>query len=365
MPYLRRALAPILLVAAGFVVALALFEGILRLTTEPTLGSGRAFAPWLVGQVVFDPIRGWRNEPGTWNGRRETAEGWAQMTYAVERHGFRGQEVADRKPEGITRIVCMGDSGTFGSIRAPAEAGGEALSYLSIPSYVDALREQIVREGLDDVEVVNAGVIGYSSHHGLRQFMVQIRDLEPDVVTLRFGLNDVQLAWAPRYRTVEPESDLLRFLLYRFSSWRTTRLVLGAYTLPRFHPAPDTLDWASLDEYTRNLEKIIERSRGRGIRVLLMDYPVRPSKRWRKREEMQALIPKIARSQGVPFLETGPRLLADGARGFNAEDGVHPNAYGAELTADLLFRKLRELGWIGDSPAQSRSGRGSERTRFR
>jgi lysophospholipase L1-like esterase len=287
------------------------------------------------------------------------------MTYLVERHGFRGQEIAERKPEGVTRIVCMGDSGTFGSIRAPAEAEGEALTYFPIPSYVDALRERIVRQELDDVEVINAGVIGYSSHHGLRQFMVQIRHLEPDVVTLRFGMNDVQRAWAPQHRTVEPENGLIRFLLYRFASWRTTRVLLAAYTLPRFHAAPGTLDWASRDEYTQNLEKIIERSRERGIRVLLMDYPVRPSRRWPKREEMQALIPKIASRHGVPFLETGPRLLADDARGFNASDGVHPNAYGAQLTADLLFRSLRELGWIGDSPTQPRSGGGSERTRFR
>ena len=195
--------------------------------------------------------------------------------------------------------------------------------------------------------------------------MVQIRDLEPDVVTLRFGLNDVQHAWAPQHRTVEPENGLLRFLLYRFSSWRTTRVLLRAYTLPRFHPAPRTQDWASRDEYTRNLERIIERSRERGIHVLLMDYPVRSSRRWTKREEMQGLIPKIAGSHGVPFLQTGPQLLADGARGFNAYDGVHPNAYGAQLTADLLFRSLRDRGWIGHSPAQPRPGGGSGRTRFR
>jgi lysophospholipase L1-like esterase len=362
MSCLRRGLAPLVLVAAGFVVAVLLFEAILRLTTEPTLGSGRAFAPWLVGQVVFDPIRGWRNEPGTWNGRRETAEGWAEMTYRVERHGFRGQEVADRKPEGVIRIVCMGDSATFGSIRMPAE--GEALMYYSFPSYVDALRERIDREGLDHVEVINAGVIGYSSHHGLRQFMVQVRDLQPDVMTLRFGLNDVQHAWAPQHRTVEPENRLLRFLLYRFSSWRTTRVVLGVYTLPRFHPQQRSLDWSGPAEYARNLARIIERARERGIRVLLMDYPVRSS-RWRKHERMQVLTRKLANGHGVPFLETGPRLLADGARGFNAHDGVHPNAYGAQLTADLLFRRLRDLGWIGHPPDRPRPGEGSGRTRFR
>ena len=66
-----------------------------------------------------------------------------------------------------------------------------------------------------------------------------------------------------------------------------------------------------------------------------------------------------------PLRQLPPRLLADGARGFNAQDGVHPNAYGAQLTAELLFRRLDELGWIGDSPAQPRSGGGSEPTRFR
>ena len=350
---MRRGLEPLVLVAAGLVVAVVLFEGLLRLTTEPTLGSGRAFAPWLVGQVVFDPIRGWRNEPGTWSGRRETNGGWVEMTYLVERHGFRGQEVADEKPEGVIRIVCMGDSGTFGTIGVPAKAESEALMYFSIPSYVDALRERIVREQLDDVEAVNAGVIGYSSHHGLRQFMVQIRDLEPDVVTLRFSANDVQPAWGPQHRTVEPENGLLRFLLYRFSSWRTTRVLLGAYGLPRFHPAPNSLDWASRDEYGRNLERIIERSRERGIRVLLMDYPVRGH--WPKLHKMQALTRKIARRHGVPFLETGPKLLVDGARGFNAYDTVHPNEYGARLTADLLFQTLGDLGWIGARPPQ-RSG---------
>jgi hypothetical protein len=84
--------------------------------------------------------------------------------------GMRGADVTPDKPEGVYRIITMGDSSTFG-----ATDDGEA--------YADWLG-RILRDdyGLTHVEVINAGVHGYSSWNMLANFEFRLLELQPDLV---------------------------------------------------------------------------------------------------------------------------------------------------------------------------------------
>lgn len=119
--------------------------------------------PW----VVKDPVLGWTN-----------AAGYQSNSFRVNSYGFRGEEFSREKPEGVTRIVCIGDSGTFGIWF------GERSSR-HWDNYPGELRRILREEGDDSVEVINAGVVGATSSHSLRQLLTRVLVLQPDILTVR------------------------------------------------------------------------------------------------------------------------------------------------------------------------------------
>jgi lysophospholipase L1-like esterase len=353
-----------LALAVGSALAsLLLLEGVLRLVTGPLfLTSPFVGFPWM----AYDPVLGWRNVPGTWVvGAGDPARaGNAAVT--IDALGFRGPEVSREKEDGTLRIVCLGDSGTFGVVNAaPA---GEKPRWLPGVGYPDVLRSRLQRQGMSRVEVINAGVVGYSSAHGLRQLMVQILDLSPDVITVRFGANDLKLSWAPQRRALEPSSPLVRRLFYRVDDWKLTRLAMAAYETLPLHPAANTVKWTTERQLRRSLERIIEIGRERGIRVLLLDYPFSHLRsadaradaferigRLRERQ-LQGIIGQVAREARVPLLSTVGPFARHDQPVFDAADPVHPNPRGMELLGGLLFGRLRALGWLDGKPGDAARG---------
>ena len=106
-----------------------------------------------------------------------STEEWTIRTNA---RGFRGPEVrSDRSKESTYRVLCIGDSVTFGfngdqEDTYPAQLG-------------ELLRAK--RPG-KDIEVINAGVPGWTWLQGLRFLELQGLALEPDLVIMAHGVND-------------------------------------------------------------------------------------------------------------------------------------------------------------------------------
>lgn len=369
----RRRLANAALALASMLVALLLCEFALRLSGDAlTLHQERFSFRWM----VYDPVLSWRNVPGSWT-KKYYAEGVVRSEHLrINAHGFRGDEITTPKPAAATRIVCLGDSVTFGIINNPRPGRSDA-RMIPIASYPGELRRGLERDAPGRFEVINAGVIGYSSSHGLRQLVTELLELEPDILTVRFGVNDSQPSWAPWHRSHEPSNRLLRELLYGVHDWKLARLFLAAYRSLRFlHPEPESVRWTSAPRYRKNLERIIEVAEANGIRVLLLDYPLAPlaspavevDRRAQRRavEQLEKVARAVAREQGVPFLETHTRLRSHASRAFDTADFIHLNHRGAERLAQLIAEELHALGWQGptipqrpESPRSSRIPRGS------
>ena len=94
--------------------------------------------------------------------------------------GFRGEEFVIDKAENTFRIVALGGSSTYAS---------DVPDYRN--SYPFLLEEYLHESGFDSVEVINAGVIGYSSHQNLMNLQFRILPLQPDLVIVYQGFNDV------------------------------------------------------------------------------------------------------------------------------------------------------------------------------
>jgi lysophospholipase L1-like esterase len=102
-----------------------------------------------------------------------------RSAYRINSLGGRGPEVVVKKPVGALRVLCLGDSFTFGEgVREddtwPAELG-EALSKQS---------------GGRAVQVINAGVQGYDTKDEAALYLLQYAAYKPDVVIMAFVLND-------------------------------------------------------------------------------------------------------------------------------------------------------------------------------
>jgi lysophospholipase L1-like esterase len=198
--------------------------------------------------------------------------------------------------------------------------------------------------------------------------VTQILDLEPDVITVRYGFNDHDPSWNPALRATEPSSAVWRFLLYRFDDWKLARLGLTVeQRLSLLHPAPRTVRWTSPEEFEANLHRFNEVSRLRDSHLLFVDYPLRPLDRGVSPREIevlravtgvesveelsdlqdayQAILRRTAQQEGVPLLETA-EPLTHSAASFCTSDMVHPSRDGAQLIAQLLFEKLAALGWL-------------------
>lgn len=101
----------------------------------------------------------------------------------VNSAGFRDRNAtATEKPDGAYRIVCIGDSVTFG---APVHLNPPEKTF---PKQLESLIGK--RFGSDKIEVLNAASPGYTSYQGLKQLKHRLLKYEPDLLIVQFGIND-------------------------------------------------------------------------------------------------------------------------------------------------------------------------------
>ena len=177
------------------------------------------------------------------------------------------------------RIVFLGDSLTAG------------LGLPSDQSYPALIGKKLKGSGYD-YEIVNAGVSGDTSAGGVRR-----------------------LDWSL-------EGDV-----------RALVLALGAN---------DGLRGLPPDDMKKNLEAVLGRAKARNIPVVLAGMEAPPNNGPEYTREFREVYTDLAKEYDVRFV---PFLLLGvaGHASLNQGDGIHPNARGAEIVADLVLSELEPL----------------------
>ena len=106
--------------------------------------------------------------------------------------------------------------------------------------------------------------------------------------------------------------------------------------------ANDGLRGIPIATIERNLSTIIDRARGRGIRVLLCGMETPPLNGWNYSVEFHRVSPRLAARYNlplVPFLLESVALNPD----LNGDDAIHPNAAGAKVIADTVWPYLSPM----------------------
>ena len=178
------------------------------------------------------------------------------------------------------KIIAFGDSLTAGFGLAEPE------------SYPYLLQQRLKADGYE-YEVVNAGVSGDTSLGGLERADWVLAQENAEVLILELGAN-----------------DLLRGL--------------------------------PVDKMKSNLDKIIRKAKEKNIKVLLCGMLAPPTMGGGYQRDYINAFPDLADEHKVAFLP----FLLDGVatkKDLNQADGIHPNAAGAKIMTENIYKALQPL----------------------
>ena len=286
--------------------------------------------------------------------------------------GFRGPEIAVPKTPGTFRIFALGESSTFGwkGARSHDEAW-------------PALLESKLRAAYParKIEVVNAGVPGYTSIEQRINFMLRISKLQPDALVIYHGNND--LGWSG-------EPDIETKLVYARSrdvaspiTWVDRAIdhtYVGMYIRGRIafqrrasEHQSDEVDKATIRMLKDNLQGLVDDARSRNVKVAIGTFAhgfdekgvpgiyngnetglrvpaagsyftyLTPQGLRRSFPVYNEMIRQIAKTNSLPLAE--PALKIPPTVEY-LSDWCHFTAAGEQRMAEIWFETIEKAGWL-------------------
>jgi lysophospholipase L1-like esterase len=233
------------------------------------------------------------------------------VTYVTSALGQRVAEDAARDPGGETfRVVCLGDSCTFG-VRVPFAA-----------IYSSRL-EQLLREAGVAARAANLGVPGYCTAQGLR-LIPQVADLHPQVVTIAYGFNDSLLTERPAETELAAVEGAYVMTSVRRALARSHLAQWLRHTVSHRHAMWDaegapvkTVTRVSSAGYEENLRALVQAIRAMGAQPVLIDLDI-------PNGFCRAALARVAHDEDVPLITARQLFDQDAGKtfGFAPDDSV-------------------------------------------
>lgn len=208
---------------------------------------------------IPDPLLIWRNRPNS----------IYRYGATINAKGFRGADFAIPKPAGTYRIICLGDSTTYGFILPDGSTFPDILS--------DILLQ---RRSHVKFEVINAGVPGYSSYQGMRLFLNEVASWQADTVIVSFGFDDHLWAGGPPDKNIPRGSGFMaaaQSLLGRSALFLFMRRLMAGTGSAEADPEHPTRR-VSLDDFDSNLARIVQAAQNSGAIPYLLTQPINLNK---------------------------------------------------------------------------------------
>ena len=275
--------------------------------------------------------------------------------------GFRNDELTIEKPDGVFRVVVQGGSTVYTEL---VEDNKKEFC---------AQLERVLADdfGYRDVQVINAGVPGYTSYESLIDLALRVLDLDPDLLVVYHGTNDCHTRLCAKGAYKGDNSGYRKHwsappipAWQRVAALRVASRALGLrdlVVLEQFVEQPTAED-PSADPfellrahppvfYERNLESTVALASHHGVGIVLAtwahsphldDYASTPHY-IQAFGEMNDVVKKVAQANRVPLFDFAAVMPKD--RRYWG-DGRHVNEEGAFLKAQLFARFLHERGLV-------------------
>jgi lysophospholipase L1-like esterase len=266
------------------------------------------------------------------------------------------------KPEGVFRILLLGGSTTRGK---------------GARGYAAPLEEMLLsKHPKRKIEVVNAGKQFYNSQHSIMQYLFYLKDMDPDMIILFHGMNDLLPSFTmPPWSSSPFRKDYGHFtgILNLIRPYPKTfeKFLYGFFyaDLRKSTLKPVSFsDFRSLYSFRRNLETLIEITKCKGIHLILsnqahyfsnknetnihyLGYPqwfsvdsehYADEVSWYKGMDLfNRTTKETAEKYSIPFVD---QVSAFKGKKELFRDVMHMTHEGTELKARLFFEKISELG---------------------
>lgn len=323
----------------------------------------------------FDSERFWKLKPSiTINDVRNTF--W-QGTVSNSL-GYRCPEFSLQKPEGTLRVVCFGDSSTFGIGATMEDTWPFQLQQILNQHMArdNALATTDSQES-GRVEVINAGVPGYSSHQGLQHMRQEIDRLQPDIVMASYANNDFwhwdnqtdaehadRLNSRSTIRSVLMNSRIAQLLDVAVASVPSTTANDADISSPNQHwaaaatwnykePRGEWTQRVPLDAFRKNVNSMADLCGERHLPLILVKWPDQPQAagHWSPRIDYQTVLDEVAAERGLGIADVVSLFQANRSWSVSTyvpDDIVHVNRDGNRLAAiaaqEAIERQLNARG---------------------
>lgn len=302
---------------------------------------------------VFHNVSGWELMPG-----------YSVAGVRINPFGFRGDDFPKREESGKRRILCLGDSCTFGV------AGDEA-------PYPYQLQQSLDEMGLDTAyRTINAGIEGHSSINALLR-LPRLLKYQPEVLVVYLGWNDMWTSNPRQYPDLRKKTR--SYWTYGNGAPTPSLLVNAAIERMGIHPTQPPVSSFDLEGFSPtnfeyNIQQIIRLALKERVRVVLTTLPTlvsvqtqQPSLRILEKLHYPAFfeqgdldslrrlhgvydsaIRRLAMEEDVDLIDLNSAFdSVDGDRGLYFSDTWHPTLEGSQIIATSLAQGLRDRAIIG------------------
>jgi len=299
-----------------------------------------AFVTHNVRGATYDPELGWRLVSGI---TKKDAQWAHELPAQTNSHGWRDDDFTAKKPSGITRVVALGDSFTFGF----GVDFGQRFS-------------EVLERDVQRFEVLNLGVFAYGTDQEVRVYELYGSKYQPDIVILNVYLgNDIEdLRMKQRHSWPKPYfllSDSGLAVIKPKRSWSVfarnqsyiaellIRLIETANAKPRY--ADELRDANMVPVFYALLERLENDVKTNNAKLLIvLIHPQQTT--YQERVANSRISSELLRRQhNVLDLHSGFEELAAAGRELYLPDG-HWNPAGHQLAADMIRVDMVNRGWI-------------------
>lgn len=283
--------------------------------------------------IIEDPLLMWCLKPN-----------YSDGLVTINSSGFRDKEYNIRKDKNVFRILCLGDSSTFGTFVRLQETYHTLLE--------NRLNEESGQSGIK-FEIINAGVIGYSSCQGLGLYKIKGFEYKPDIVTFYFGANDEVKKFILSDKQimqndvqVVAKAALENNLLLKLHCYRIFRKYVTDVLDLNKNDVSKKVPRVSLDDFKKNILELNSLCKKNGSLLVLISTPLRKED-YRKEIYNQDIYPyrelleNVSKEYNIPLVRI--KEMTEQSPVYTSTfffDKSHPNQLGHWIIMQKLYDYL-------------------------